>query len=155
MLWSLGFRSPEKEKKIVKGIDKVIEYCKEYEAKRDDLPYEIDGMVIKVNDLALQDKLGMTSHHPRWAIAFKFKARQATSKLRAVEFQVGRTGAVTPVAKIEPVLVGGVTVTSISIHNEEYIKEKDLLLGDSILIERSGDVIPQIVKSFPELRTGG
>ena len=81
-------------------------------------------MVIKVNDLGLQDKLGMTSHHPRWAIAFKFKARQATSKLLSVEFQVGRTGAVTPVAKIEPVSVGGVTVTSISIHNEEYIKEK-------------------------------
>ena len=111
-------------------------------------------MVIKVNDLKLQDRLGMTSHHPRWAIAFKFKARQGTSKLLAVEFQVGRTGAVTPVAKIEPVLVGGVTVGSISIHNEEYINEKNLMLGDAILIERSGDVIPQIVKSFPELRKG-
>ena len=111
-------------------------------------------MVIKVNDLILQDRLGMTSHHPRWAIAFKFKARQGSSKLLAVEFQVGRTGAVTPVAKIEPVQVGGVTVGSISIHNEEYIKEKDLMLGDTILIERSGDVIPQIVKSFPELRKG-
>ncbi|HMI77270.1 MAG TPA: NAD-dependent DNA ligase LigA, partial [Ferruginibacter sp.] len=122
--------------------------------ERDNLGYEIDGMVIKVNDLALQDKLGMTSHHPRWAIAFKFKARQGTSKLLAVEFQVGRTGAVTPVAKIEPVQVGGVTVGSISIHNEEYIREKDLMLGDTILIERSGDVIPQIVKSFPELRKG-
>jgi len=79
MLWDLGFRSPENEKKVVTGISGVIKYCKEYEAKRDDLPYEIDGMVIKVNDLALQDKLGMTSHHPRWAIAFKFKARQATT----------------------------------------------------------------------------
>jgi DNA ligase (NAD+) len=96
----------------------------------------------------------MTSHHPRWAIAFKFKARQGTSKLLSVDFQVGRTGAITPVAKIEPVQVGGVTVGSISIHNEEYIKEKDLMLGDTILIERSGDVIPQIVKSFPELRKG-
>ena len=96
----------------------------------------------------------MTSHHPRWAIAYKFKARQSTSKLMGVEFQVGRTGAVTPVAKIEAVQVGGVTVTSISIHNEEYIREKNLLTGDTILIERSGDVIPQIVKSFPELRTG-
>ncbi|MEO5891505.1 MAG: NAD-dependent DNA ligase LigA, partial [Ferruginibacter sp.] len=154
MLWDLGFRSPKKEMLVTKGIDKVISYVEEFEAKRDSLPYEIDGMVIKVNDLVLQEKLGMTSHHPRWAMAFKFKARQATSKLRTVEFQVGRTGAVTPVAKIEPVLVGGVTVTSISIHNEEYIKEKDLLLGDTILIERSGDVIPQIVKSFAELRTG-
>lgn len=154
MLWNLGFRSPKNEMKVVKGIDKVIAYINEFEAKRDDLPYEIDGMVIKVNDLALQDRLGMTSHHPRWAIAYKFKARQATSKLIGVEFQVGRTGAVTPVAKIEPVQVGGVTVSSISIHNEDYIKEKDLLLGDTILIERSGDVIPQIVKSFPELRQG-
>jgi len=110
--------------------------------------------VIKVNDFALQDKMGMTSHHPRWAIAFKFKARQATSKLLNVEFQVGRTGAVTPVAKLEPVAVGGVTVSSISVHNEEYIREKDLRIGDAVLIERAGDVIPQIVKSMPELRTG-
>lgn len=154
MLWDLGFRSPEKEKKVVKGIDAVIKYCREFEAKRDDLPYEIDGMVIKVNDLALQDKLGMTSHHPRWAIAFKFKARQGTTKLIGVEFNVGRTGAVTPVAKLEPVFIGGVTVSSISMHNEEYIKEKDLRIGDTVLVERAGDVIPQIVKSIPEVRTG-
>ena len=154
MLWQLGFRSPKKEMKVVKGIDKVIEYVNDFESRRDDLPYEVDGMVIKVNNLHLQEELGMTSHHPRWAIAYKFKARQATSKLVGVEFQVGRTGAVTPVAKIEPVQVGGVTVSSISIHNEEYIREKNLLLGDSILIERSGDVIPQIVKSFAELRKG-
>jgi DNA ligase (NAD+) len=154
MLWNLGFRSPKKEMRVVTGINKVIEYIHEFEAERDNLPYEIDGMVIKVNNLALQDRLGMTSHHPRWAIAYKFKARQGTSKLSGVGFQVGRTGAVTPVAKIEAVQVGGVTVTSISIHNEEYIKEKNLLIGDTILIERSGDVIPQIVKSFPELRTG-
>jgi len=154
MLWNLGFRSPKKEMKVAQGIGEVIQYVNEFETKRDDLPYEIDGMVIKVNNLHLQEQLGMTSHHPRWAIAYKFKARQATSRLIGVEFQVGRTGAVTPVAKIEPVQVGGVTVSSISIHNEEYIKEKNLLLGDSILIERSGDVIPQIVKSFPELRKG-
>lgn len=154
MLWNLGFRSPKNEMQIFKGIDGVIKHVHDFEKVRDNLGYEIDGMVIKVNDLNLQDRLGMTSHHPRWAIAFKFKARQATSKLLAVGFQVGRTGAVTPVAKIEPVQVGGVTVSSISIHNEEYIKEKDLMLGDTILIERSGDVIPQIVKSFPELRTG-
>jgi DNA ligase (NAD+) len=154
LLWDLGFRSPKKELKIVKGIQAVTHTIRDFEKERDDLPYEIDGMVIKVNNLALQDKLGMTSHHPRWAIAYKFKARQATSKLIGVEFQVGRTGAVTPVAKINPVAVGGVTVSSISIHNEDYIKEKDLKIGDTILIERSGDVIPQIVKSMPELRTG-
>lgn len=154
ILWELGFRSPEKEKRILKGIDAVIKYCNEFEEKRDDLPYEIDGMVIKVNDVALQDKLGMTSHHPRWAIACKFKARQATTKLIGVEFQVGRTGAVTPVAKLEPVGIGGVTVSSISVHNEDYITEKDLRIGDQVLIERAGDVIPQIVKSLPEVRTG-
>ena len=154
MLWELGFRSPKNELRIVKGIDAVIETVQAFEAKRDELPYEIDGMVIKVNSLQLQDALGITSHHPRWAIAFKFKARQATSKLLDVEYQVGRTGAVTPVAKIKPVQVGGVTVSSISIHNQEYIKEKDLKLNDTILIERSGDVIPQIVRSFAELRDG-
>ncbi|MCO5241615.1 MAG: NAD-dependent DNA ligase LigA [Chitinophagaceae bacterium] len=154
MLWELGFRSPENEKKVLTGIDEVIAYCEAFEKQRDTLPYEIDGMVIKVNEVAVQEKLGMTTHHPRWAIAYKFKARQGTSKLRAVEFQVGRTGAVTPVAKIDPVLVGGVTVGSISLHNEEYIREKNLRIGDHILIERSGDVIPQVVKSFPELRTG-
>lgn len=154
MLWNLGFRSPKNEMRVYKGIEGVIKYVHDFEQQRDNLGYEIDGMVIKVNDLALQDRLGMTSHHPRWAVAFKFKARQGTSKLLGVEFQVGRTGAVTPVAKIEPVQVGGVTVGSISIHNEDYIKEKDLMLGDTILIERSGDVIPQIVKSFAELRKG-
>ncbi|HLK30265.1 MAG TPA: NAD-dependent DNA ligase LigA [Puia sp.] len=154
MLWNLGFRSPQKEKKVLKGIQAVIDYCHDFEQHRDDLPYEIDGMVIKVNEIALQDKMGMTTHHPRWAIAFKFKARQATTKLKGVEFQVGRTGAVTPVAKLEPVSIGGVTVSSISIHNEDYIKEKDLKIGDTVLIERAGDVIPQIVKSLSELRTG-
>jgi DNA ligase (NAD+) len=154
MLWQLGFKSPKKEMQTVQGIQAVIDYVNEFEAGRDALPYEIDGMVIKVNDIAMQDKLGMTSHHPRWAIAFKFKARQATSKLLGIEFQVGRTGAVTPVAKIAAAQVGGVTVTSISVHNADYIKEKDLKIGDAILIERSGDVIPQIVKSLAELRTG-
>ena len=154
MLWNVGFRSPKNEMKVVKGIEGIIKYVEEFESKRDELPYEIDGMVIKVNDLDLQDRLGMTSHHPRWAIAYKFKARQASSRLLGVEFQVGRTGAVTPVAKIQPVGVGGVTVGSISVHNEDYIKDKDLKLGDHILIERSGDVIPQIVKSLPELRDG-
>ncbi|HRF19127.1 MAG TPA: NAD-dependent DNA ligase LigA [Chitinophagaceae bacterium] len=154
LLWNLGFRSPEKEKKVFKGIEKVIKYCNEFEEGRDDLPYEIDGMVIKVNDTALQDKMGMTSHHPRWAIAYKFKARQATTELLGVEFQVGRTGAVTPVAKLKPVAIGGVTVSSISVHNEDYIKEKDLRIGDSVLIERAGDVIPQIVKPLADTRTG-
>lgn len=154
MLWELGFRSPDKEKKVLKGIQKVIEYCNWFEARRDDLPYEIDGMVIKVNSFELQDKMGMTSHHPRWAIAYKFKARQATSKLLGVEYQVGRTGNIGPVAKIEPVPIGGVTVKSISLFNEDVIREKDIRIGDTVLVERAGDVIPYIVKPLTELRTG-
>jgi DNA ligase (NAD+) len=154
MLWDLGFRSPDKEKKVLKGIQAVIDYCTEFEAHRDDLPYEIDGMVVKVNRFDLQDKMGMTTHHPRWAIAYKFKARQATSKLLRVEYQVGRTGNIGPVAKIEPVPIGGVTVASISLFNEDVIKEKDLRIGDTVLVERAGDVIPYIVKSLHELRTG-
>lgn len=153
-LWNMGFRSPEKEKKVFHKMQEVVDYCSIAEAGRDQLPYEIDGLVVKVNDLALQEKLGMTSHHPRWAIAYKFKARQATTILENVEFQVGRTGAVTPVAKLKPVAIGGVTVSSISIHNEEYILEKDLMLGDTVIIERAGDVIPQIVHSIERLRTG-
>jgi len=154
MLWDLGFRSPKKEKKVFKGIQPVIDYCIDFEAGRDKLPYEIDGMVVKVNDFSLQDKMGMTTHHPRWAIAFKFKARQATSKLLKVEFQVGRTGSITPVAKIEPVPIGGVTVGSVSLFNEDIVRQKDLLIGDTVLVERAGDVIPYIVKSLAELRTG-
>ncbi|MEY3187018.1 MAG: hypothetical protein RL675_842, partial [Bacteroidota bacterium] len=133
ILWELGFRSPVNEKKVLTGIEAVIKFCHEYEAKRDDLPYEIDGLVIKVNDLALQEKLGMTTHHPRWAIAYKFKARQSTSKLLSVEYQVGRTGSITPVAKIEPVPIGGVTVASISLHNEDFIREKNIRIGDQVL----------------------
>ena len=154
LLWDLGFRSPDKEKKVFRGIKEVIDYCAEFEQKRDDLPYEIDGMVIKVNDVALQDRMGMTTHHPRWAIAYKFKARQATSRLLNVEFQVGRTGSITPVAKIEPVPIGGVTVTSISLFNEDVIREKDLKIGDRVLVERAGDVIPYIVRSLADARTG-
>jgi DNA ligase (NAD+) len=154
MLWQLGFRSPKQEIKICKNIQEVIDYVTAFETKRDDMPYEIDGMVIKVNNLAEQEEMGMTTHHPRWAIAYKFKARQATGKLISVEYQVGRTGAVTPVAKLEPVQVGGVTVTSISMHNQEFIAERDLRIGDQVVIERAGDVIPYIVKSLPDLRTG-
>src|ERR1700722_14438136 len=154
MLWDLGFRSPQKEKRVVKGIRAVIDYCHAFEQGRDELPYEIDVMVIKVNAIPLQDKMGMTTHHPRWAIAFKFKARQATSILRRVEFQVGRTGGVTPVAKIDPVPLSGVTVGSVSLFNEDVVREKDLRIGDHVLVERAGDVIPYIVKPLVELRTG-
>jgi len=154
MLYQLGFRIPKKESKVFPSIKDVIKYCREFEDKRDDLPYEIDGMVVKVNDVNLQERLGMTTHHPRWAIAYKFKARQATSKINTIEFFVGRTGAVTPVAKIEPVPIGGVIVSNVSLFNEDVIKEKDLMIGDQVLVERAGDVIPYIVKPLTDVRTG-
>jgi len=153
-LYSLGFPAPAREMKVCTHIQEVISYCTEFEARRDDLPFDVDGLVIKVNDFALQDKMGMTSHHPRWAVAYKFKARQAESVLRRVEFQVGRVGSVTPVAKIDPVPIGGVTVSSISLFNEDVIKAKDLHIGDTVIVERAGDVIPYIVRSMPEKRTG-
>jgi len=153
-LYNLGFPTPVKQMKRFKAIDEVIEFCSEFEGRRDDLPYEVDGLVIKVNSFELQEKMGMTSHHPRWAVAYKFKARQATSKLLRVEFQVGRTGTITPVAKIDPVPIGGVTVTSVSLFNEDVVREKDLHIGDTVLVERAGDVIPYIVKPLIELRDG-
>lgn len=153
-LYSLGFPTPVKEMKIFKTIDEVIEFCNDFETKRDELPFEVDGLVVKVNSFDMQDQMGMTSHHPRWAVAYKFKARQGTSKLLNVEYQVGRTGSITPVAKIEPVPIGGVTVTSVSLFNEDVIREKDLKIGDTVLVERAGDVIPYIVKPLAELRRG-
>ncbi len=154
MLSECGFRTPVKEKKVLHHIEEVVQFCLDFENKRDELPYEIDGMVVKVNEIEIQQQVGSTTHHPRWAIAYKFKARQATSKLMNVEFQVGRTGSITPVAKIEPVHIGGVTVTSVSLFNEGIIEEKDLRIGDTVIVERAGDVIPYIVKPLTELRNG-
>jgi DNA ligase (NAD+) len=153
-LYSMGFPTPAREMKVFNNIADVIAFCAEFEGRRDDLPFEVDGLVIKVNDFALQEQMGMTSHHPRWAVAYKFKARQGTSKLRRVEFQVGRTGTITPVAKIDPVPIGGVTVSSVSLFNEDVVREKDVRIGDTVLVERAGDVIPYIVKPLTELRDG-
>lgn len=153
-LHQLGFPTPIKEMRTFKDIESVIAYCAAFEHKRDELPYEIDGLVIKVNNVRQQERLGMTAHHPRWAVAYKFKARQATSVLRFVEFQVGRTGSITPVAKIDPVNIGGAMVSSISLFNEDVVREKDIRIGDTVLVERAGDVIPYIVKSMPEIRKG-
>jgi DNA ligase (NAD+) len=130
------------ERRICANIAEVIAFCEGWQTTATPIPYEIDGMVIKVNSLELQARCGFTSHHPRWAIAFKFKARQATTRLRDVEFQVGKTGAVTPVAKLEPVQLAGVTVQNVSLHNEEFIRSKDIRIGDQVLVERAGDVIP-------------
>lgn len=153
-LSELGFATPINDMLKTSDINDVINFCAQYEQNRDALPFEIDGMVIKVNHLEDQETMGQTTHHPRWAIAYKFKARQATSKLLKVEYQVGRTGNIGPVAKIDPVHIGGVTVSSVSLFNEDVIKEKDLMINDTVLVERAGDVIPYIVKSLPELRDG-
>ncbi len=154
LLHQLGFMTPQKEIRLCHTIDEVLEHCQNWEAKRDDYEYEVDGMVVKVNNLKLYDTLGATSHHPRWAIAYKFKARQATSVLENVHFQVGRVGSVTPVARIKPVQISGATVSSVSMFNEDFIKEKDIRIGDQILVERAGDVIPYIVKPVSDARTG-
>ncbi len=163
LLRDLGFKVPLhqpeagnhlEETKTCRNIEEVIAFCQAWQDFRDEYPFEIDGMVIKVNRLDYQAIAGATSHHPRWAIAFKFRARQATTRLRDVEFQVGKTGAITPVAKLEPVALAGVTVSNVSLHNEEFIRSKDLRIGDQVLVERAGDVIPYIVKPLAELRDG-
>ena len=156
ILGNLGFKVPvEGEgRKLCKNIEEVAAFCLERENKREEYPFEIDGMVVKVNDRALQETVGYTSHHPRWAIAYKFKAKQATSTLEKVEYQVGKIGSITPVAKITPVQLAGVTVSSVSLHNEDFITSKDLRIGDTVLVERAGDVIPYIVKAMDDLRDG-
>jgi len=151
-LGKFGFKVPQKEKKMCRSIAEVLQFINEWENKRDDYDYEIDGMVIKVNDIRLQKVCGFTSHHPRWAIAYKFKAREVETELLEVEFQVGRTGAITPVAKVKPVFVGGVTVSSISLHNEDIINEKDIRLHDIVVVQRAGDVIPYIDRVVKEKR---
>ena len=152
ILGKLGFKIPIQEKKLCASMQEVIEFIKVWEEKRDDYAYEIDGMVIKVNSLSLQKRCGATAHHPRWAIAYKFKAREVETILESVEFQVGRTGAITPVAKVKTVYVGGVNVSSISLHNEDIINEKDIRLGDTVIVQRAGDVIPYIDRIVPEKR---
>ena len=154
LLEELGFKTPTIEKKLCKNIKEATAFIKKWEEKRDTYEYEIDGMVVKVNERALQLKCGSTAHHPRWAIAYKFKAKQATTKLLNVEYQVGKIGSITPVAKLDPVQLAGVTVSSVSLHNEEFITSRDLRLGDTVLVERAGDVIPYIVKAFDDLRDG-
>jgi len=154
LLANLGFKVPTIERKVCKNIKEVADFCLEWEEKRESYEYEIDGMVVKVNDRKLQETIGYTSHPPRWAIAYKFKAKQATSKLENVEYQVGKIGSITPVAKIAPVQLAGVTVSSISLHNEDFITGKDLHFGDTVLVERAGDVIPYIVKAMEDLRDG-
>ncbi len=141
-------------RRLCQSIEEVIEFCNEMESKRDDLDYEIDGVVVKVNSTALQEEFGATGKAPRWAIAYKYPARQATTQVKDIVVQVGRTGALTPVAMLEPVALGGVTVSRSTLHNEDEIERLGLRIGDWVLIERGGDVIPKVVKVVDSKRTG-
>ncbi len=132
----------------------IFRFVEKMEREREELPYEVDGLVIKVDNFSYYDQLGYTAHHPRWAIAYKFAARQAQTVLEKIEIQVGRTGVLTPVARLKPVSVSGITVTNATLHNQDEIERKDLRVGDQVIIERAGDVIPQIVKSLVAKRTG-
>jgi len=140
--------------KLMSDINEVVNYCRKWEEKRDSLSYEIDGMVIKVNSLKQQEKLGFTMKSPRWAVAFKFGAKKGITVLKDVIHQVGRTGILTPVAILEPVKVGGVTISRATLHNYDEIKRLDIKIGDTVLLERSGDVIPKIVGVLKEKRKG-
>ncbi len=145
VLKQLRFRASD-DWKLCDGIDEVIAYCDDWDAKREELPYEIDGVVIKVNSTAIQNELGYTAKAPRWAIAYKYPARQETTVVTDIIVQVGRTGALTPVAVLEPVQVGGVTVSRSTLHNMDEIERLGLQIGDAVIIERAGEVIPHVVK---------
>jgi DNA ligase (NAD+) len=141
--------------RLAKSLDDVANAFAALEAERDALPFEVDGLVVKVNDLELQRLLGQVSRSPRWAVAWKFKPRQATTRILAILPSVGRTGVLTPVAELEAVTVGGVTVRNVSLHNMDEVERKDIRVGDAVLLERAGDVIPYVVRVLPEQRTGG
>lgn len=149
--WGL---KPVPHSRVCSTLDEVFACFDELEKQRDDLPYEIDGVVVKVNDFALRRQLGEISRSPRWAVAYKFPARQATTRILNIAPQVGRTGTLTPVAELEPVHIGGVTVRNASLHNMEEIARKDIRIGDTVVVERAGDVIPYVVKVITEKRSG-
>jgi DNA ligase (NAD+) len=140
---------------VVESIEGCLEYYREMGAARSSLPYQIDGVVYKVDDVELQRKLGFISRAPRWAIAHKFPAEEALSVVRGIEFQVGRTGALTPVARLEPTFVGGVTVSNATLHNMDELTRKDVRVGDTVVIRRAGDVIPEVARVLPERRIEG
>jgi DNA ligase (NAD+) len=135
-------------------IDDVIAYYDEMAVKRDDIPFEIDGVVVKVSRFELQEKAGVRARSPRWAVAWKFPSREERTRILAIDVQVGRTGAITPVARLEPVAVGGVTVSNATLHNEDEVKKKGVMIGDWVFIRRAGDVIPEVVAPITDLRTG-
>jgi DNA ligase (NAD+) len=136
------------------SIEEVVAHCESWNDKRHDLPYDTDGMVIKVNDLAQREKLGITTKSPRWVVAYKFAAEQALTRLLNIELQVGRQGTLTPVAHLDPVQLAGTTVARASLHNDDNLKTKDIRVGDMVVVEKAGEIIPYIVRSEPSLRTG-
>jgi DNA ligase (NAD+) len=152
-LMRAGFKVNEARERCA-SIDEVIAFCEKWGELRDELGYEIDGAVVKVNSVALQDELGATSKAPRWAVAYKYPPRQATTKLRDITVQVGRVGTLTPVAELEPVLLAGTTVSRASLHNEDQIKRLGVKIGDYVLVEKSGEIIPQVVKVVEARRKG-
>ena len=149
----LGFRT-NPERRLCDGIDEVINYIEEYTEKRDSLPYDIDGIVIKVDDMSLYDKLGYTAKTPRWAIAYKFPPEEVVTKLIDIIFTVGRTGKITPNAVLEPVRVAGSVVQRATLHNEDFVTEKGLMIGDYVIIRKAGDVIPEVVRPLINRRSG-
>lgn len=152
-LQKLGLRV-DTHYKHQKDIESVLKFCEEWITKREDLPYEIDGIVIKVDDLHAWETLGHTAKAPRYAVAYKFPAEQAVTKVIDITVQVGRTGALTPVAELKPTLVAGSTVARATLHNEDEIERKDVRIGDTVVIQKAGDIIPEVVSSMKDLRTG-
>jgi DNA ligase (NAD+) len=140
--------------RLCPGIKKGLEFCEEIEALRHTLPYEIDGVVLKVNSFALQERLGIKSRSPRWALAYKFQPSQETTQILNIEVQVGRTGTLTPVAHLKPVMIGGVEVSRATLHNQDEIERKDIRIGDTVVIQRAGEVIPEVVKVITSVRKG-
>ncbi len=139
---------------LCKNLDEIFQQIKEWDKKRGALGYDVDGLVIKVNRCTHQNNLGATSKHPRWAIAYKYQAEQATTTIKEIKVQVGRTGSLTPVANLEPVILSGSTVARATLHNEDEIKRKDIRVGDKVIIEKGGEIIPKVVKVLDKKRTG-
>ncbi|MDD4169864.1 MAG: NAD-dependent DNA ligase LigA [Desulfotomaculaceae bacterium] len=153
LLQELGFKV-NRRYQVFKHLDELLDYCHQWQTERFNLPYVIDGLVVKVNALPLQERLGATVKSPRWAIAYKFPPEQAVTRVKNIFVRVGRTGVLTPTAELEPVHLAGTTVGKATLHNEDNIKEKDIRTGDLVLVHKAGDIIPEIITALPEKRTG-